>query len=221
LVISVPEGSKEFPEPLSNNLSSGSLPRDSFASPRSSRASFSQDASDGGDPVTPGSTRSLAGLDKLSKKGSFSSSGRAMSMYRRKSSQLSAKNIMELHVFETHPEWECESDLVASRYELLKSQKDLSQLPRTDSGHEKLRQRAWISRGVSRLENFHMEAKCGRGKGGKCYDVLTKAISDPSRPWRIFWNLVGIFFIGYDMVYIPLQIFELPETEFFVIMLRA
>ncbi|CAE8626473.1 unnamed protein product [Polarella glacialis] len=218
LVISVPEGSKEFPEPLSNNLSSGSLPRDSFTSPRSSRASFSQDASDGGDPVTPGSTRSLAGLDKLSKKGSFSSSGRAMSMYRRKSSQLSAKNIMELHVFETHPEWECESDLVASRYELLKSQKDLSQLPRTDSGHEKLRQRAWISRGVSRLENFHMEAKCGRGKGGKCYDVLTKAISDPSRPWRIFWNLVGIFFIGYDMVYIPLQIFELPETEFFVIM---
>lgn len=41
----------------------------------------------------------------------------------------------------------------------------------------------------------------------------------PQSNWRIAWDIIGLVFVGYDLIMVPLQVFDLPEDEIsFIVM---
>lgn len=45
-----------------------------------------------------------------------------------------------------------------------------------------------------------------------------RRVVDPSNPKRIWWDSCGVLMIGYDVIFIPLTIFNLEQTTFFTVM---
>lgn len=61
---------------------------------------------------------------------------------------------------------------------------------------------------TSTLHNLSVSMRADRGK-------CRPAAIDPSNPKRICWDAMGILLICYDLVFIPLTIFNLPASTFF------
>eukprot|EP00928_Gymnodinium_smaydae_P096857 TRINITY_DN8638_c2_g2_i1.p1 TRINITY_DN8638_c2_g2~~TRINITY_DN8638_c2_g2_i1.p1 ORF type:complete len:754 (-),score=155.28 TRINITY_DN8638_c2_g2_i1:83-2344(-) len=47
---------------------------------------------------------------------------------------------------------------------------------------------------------------------------FTRCVALPDALWRLCWDIAGMIFIGWDVVYIPMQVFEIPEEGFLNIM---
>ncbi|CAE8646639.1 unnamed protein product, partial [Polarella glacialis] len=43
---------------------------------------------------------------------------------------------------------------------------------------------------------------------------LNRCVVDPSTPRRLMWDLIGVFLIFYDLIFIPLQAFNPPTSNF-------
>eukprot|EP00931_Biecheleriopsis_adriatica_P049851 TRINITY_DN28842_c0_g1_i1.p1 TRINITY_DN28842_c0_g1~~TRINITY_DN28842_c0_g1_i1.p1 ORF type:complete len:869 (-),score=123.93 TRINITY_DN28842_c0_g1_i1:82-2688(-) len=43
-------------------------------------------------------------------------------------------------------------------------------------------------------------------------------MSDPNAKWRVVWNFLTLLATSYDMISVPLQIFDLPDNKFFQVM---
>eukprot|EP00930_Biecheleria_cincta_P048228 TRINITY_DN33580_c0_g1_i1.p1 TRINITY_DN33580_c0_g1~~TRINITY_DN33580_c0_g1_i1.p1 ORF type:complete len:890 (-),score=121.58 TRINITY_DN33580_c0_g1_i1:85-2754(-) len=113
------------------------------------------------------------------------------------SAESRALDAVESHehaVFDPHEVWACNLELVMERYAMLVSTQPLDNL---------VEQKAMLKRANS------MDSALFAGDKTAC---RTRFISEPSAYWRVAWDMGIIIFTCYDMLVVPLQIFEIPQT---------